>query len=128
MSKVYFLILFCFKVKTSNSTEKNSVLFPTCNVAFLIYSVNDLHVDASQGGSSEPNSTLNEDMLQRITKFSRGKARHRYRVGSLGFDSRASQIGHGVVNGLPSLRRFFRTECSGAELRRWARHSLHASA
>ena len=25
----------------------------------------------------------------------------------LGFDSRASQIGHGVVNGSPPLRRFF---------------------
>ena len=49
-------------------------------------------------------------------------------AGGLGFNYKATQIGHSVTNGSPPLRCFFETVLPGAMLQRLGRYWLYASA
>jgi len=66
-------MLLIFEVKASQTTERNSILFPTSGVAFLVYSIADLFVELPQSGSKEQSCTPDEQLLLRIRNFSSGK-------------------------------------------------------
>ena len=69
---------FCFKVKISQTTERNSILLPTSGVAFLIYSVQDMLMElprtSSQDSNVEQACKADELLLLRIKNFASGKA------------------------------------------------------
>ncbi|XP_065053001.1 uncharacterized protein LOC135682167 [Rhopilema esculentum] len=56
----------CFRIKVTQSTERDSVILPVKSIAYLVVSISEL----ARKWPSKGDKTLNEDTIQRIEKFS----------------------------------------------------------